>query len=176
MANEEKIKLVAELAEKIRQASAVYFVDFTSVKANDFNDLRRAARTRRVMVKVVKNSLALRALRECGVPAEIEDVLKGPTTVMFTQDDPVAPARLLKETSGRIGGIRFKGAYFEQNIFRTEQFDFLASLPSKEELRGQVVGVLAGAIGGLVGILEGLMAELVWVLDEIGRRPETEGN
>ncbi|MGQ9708548.1 MAG: 50S ribosomal protein L10 [bacterium] len=176
MAKEEKIKFIEELGGEIGRASAVYFMDFTGVRANDFNDLRRVARERRFLVKVVKNRLALRALRQCGVPSEIFDVLKGPTSLILTNDDPVAPARLLKEMASRIAGVRFKGAYFGKNIFLADQFDFLAGLPTKEELRGQVVWVLIGPLAGLVGVCGGLLGELVWVLDEITRRPKAEGN
>jgi len=169
---EEKVKVVEQLKEKIKRSNAVYFVDFTGVPANDFNDFRRMARQRGITIKVVKNQLALRALEELGVPQDIEMVLKGPTGVIFAEDDPVAPARLLRELEGRIGALKFKGAYLEKNIYLAGHFAFLASLRTKEELRGELVGVLAGPISGLVGVLEGLLSELVWIFDGMQRRPQ----
>lgn len=172
MAKEDKPKVIEELKERVKLANAVYFVDFTGVLANDFNVLRRTAQERGLMVKVVKNQLALRALKECGVPAVIETVLKGPTVVIFAGDEVGAPARLLKELTGRIAGLKFKGAYLEKNIYLSEEFDFLVSLPTKEELRVQLVAVLASPISGFVGTLEGLLGELVWIFEEMQRRPE----
>lgn len=176
MPREGKIEFIGELKDKIRNASALYFIDFSGISANDFNDFRRNARQRKMTVKVVKNQLALRALKECGVPEQIADVLRGPTSVIFTEDDPVAPARFMKEVSKRISNLKFKGAFLENVIYTAEKFDLLSTLPTKDELRQELVGVLSGSISSLVGVLEGLISELVWIFDELQRKnPQTEG-
>ncbi len=176
MPKQEKAQFVDELQERIKQASAIYFVDFTKVQANDFNELRRRARQERMTVKVVKNRLALLALKECGVPETIGEFLRGPSSIIFAGEDPIAPARLLKEMGERLPGLKFKGAYFDGALYGAGQFDFLSSLPTKGELRGQLVGVLASPLGGLVGVLEGLLGELVWVLEGVaGKKTADEG-
>jgi large subunit ribosomal protein L10 len=172
MATEEKSKVIDEIRDKIKRAQSIFFVDFTGVAANDFNELRRRARERNLMVKVVKNTLALRALQECGVPASIAEILRGPTSLIFSSEDPVAPARLLKEAKENVPGIKFKGAYLEKAIYSAAQFELLAALPTKEDVRAQLVGVLSSPLSGLVGVLEGLLGELVWALEEIARRPQ----
>ncbi|MEO0004414.1 MAG: 50S ribosomal protein L10 [candidate division WOR-3 bacterium] len=170
MGKAEKVKVIEELKERIKRSEAIYFVDFTGVPANDFNDLRRTARAQGLKVKVVKNQLALRALEECGVPEDIETILKGPTSVIFAEDDAVAPARLLKN----FPSLKFKGAYLEKTIYPAERFDFLVNLPTKDELRTQLVGVLMSPIAELLGVLEGLLGELVWVFEEMQRRPQSQ--
>ncbi len=174
MAKEEKTKVVEELRDQIGRAQSIFFVDFTNVAANDFNELRRRAREKNLTVKVVKNTLALRALEESGVPRAIADILRGPTSLIFAPEDPVAPARLLKEAKEIVSGIKFKGAYLEKTIYPASQFELLATLPTKEDVRAQLVGLLSSPLSGLVGVLEGLLGELVWALEEISRHPRAE--
>lgn len=174
MPTQQKIASVAELKELIAQASALYFVDFTKVGANDINSIRRRLGEIGVRMKVVKNRLAARALTEGGVPAAIEDILVGPTSVVFAGEDPVAPARVLKDIQRRLADLRVKGAFLEGTVYPAAQFDFLAALPTKADLRAELTGVLAGPISGLVYSLEGLLAELVRVLEEVGKRPAAE--
>ena len=172
MPKQAKVDEVAGLKERIGRASALYFMDFTKVAANDFNALRRKLGESKVTVRVVKNRLALRALTESGVPADIEKLLTGPTSLVFAVDDPVAPARTIRELMKKIAALKVKGAYLDRVLYPASRFDFIAGLPTKNELRGEVVGVLQGPISGLVFSLDGLLSDLVWVLDQIKDRPQ----
>ncbi len=172
MPKQVKVDEVAGLKDKIGRASALYFIDFTKVAANDFNALRRKLGESKITVRVVKNRLALRALTESGVPADIEKLLTGPTSLVFAVDDPVAPARTIREQMKKIAALKVKGAYLDRVLYPANRFDFIAGLPTKGELRGEVVGVLQGPISGLVFSLDGLLSDLVWVLDQIKDRPQ----
>jgi large subunit ribosomal protein L10 len=171
MPKQVKVDAVAGLKDKIGKASALYFIDFTKLAANDFNALRRKLGELKVTVRVVKNRLALRALTESGVPAEIEKLLTGPTSLVFAGDDPVAPARTIREQMRKMVALKVKGAYLDRVLYPADRFDFIAALPTKGELRGEVVGVLQGPIWGLVMSLDGLLSEFVWVLDQVKDRP-----
>jgi large subunit ribosomal protein L10 len=175
MPKQVKVDAVAGLKDRIDKASALYFIDFTRLAANDFNALGRKLGESKVAVRVVKNRLALRALTESGVPADIEKLLTGPTSLVFAGDDPVAPARTIREQMRKMVALKVKGAYLDQVLYAADRFDFIASLPTKNELRGQVVGVLEGPIAGLVMSLDGLLSELVWVLDQVKDRPTDMG-
>jgi large subunit ribosomal protein L10 len=172
MPKQVKVDEVAGLKDKIGKASALYFIDFTKLAANDFNTLRRKLGETKVTVRVVKNRLALRALTESGVPAEIEKLLTGPTSLVFAVDDPVAPARTIREQMKKMAALKVKGAYLDRVLYPADRFDFIAGLPTKNELRGEVVGVLQGPIWGLVMTLDGLLSEFVWVLDQVKDRPQ----
>ena len=171
MPKQVKIDAVTSLKDKIGKASALYFIDFTKLAANDFNTLRRKLGESKVTVRVVKNRLALRALTESGVPADIEKLLTGPTSLVFAVDDPVAPARTIREQMKKMAALKVKGAYLDRVLYPANRFDFIAGLPTKNELRGEVVGVLQGPIYGLVMTLDGLLSEFVWVLDQAKDRP-----
>lgn len=171
MPKQAKVDEVARLKDKVDRASALYFVDFTKVGANDFNALRRKLGESKVAVRVVKNRLALRALTESGAPGDVEKLLSGPTSLVFAGDDPVGPARIIREQMKKITALKVKGAYLDRVLYLASQFDFLAGLPTKNELRAEVVGVLQGPIYGLVMTLDGLLSEFVWVLDQVKDRP-----
>lgn len=172
MPKQEKIDSVAELKDRIAGSSALYFVDFTKVTANDFNALRRKLGELNVRVRVVKNRLALRALTESGSPAGIESLLKGPTSIVFAAEDPIAPARTIRDAAKKNADLKVKGAYLDKALYAAERFDFIAGLPTKHELRGQLVGVLEGPIWEFVLGLESLLNDLVYVLDQIKDRPQ----
>ncbi len=171
MPKQVKVDAVIGLKDKIGRASALYFIDFARLGANDFNALRRKLGESKVTVRVVKNRLALRALTECGVSADIEKLLIGPTSMVFAGDDPVAPARVIREQMRKMTALKVKGAYLDRVLYTADRFDFIAALPTKHELHAQVVGVLEGPIWGLVMSLEGLLSELVCVLDQVKDRP-----
>jgi large subunit ribosomal protein L10 len=171
MPKQAKIDAVAGLKDRIGRASALYFIDFTKLAANDFNALRRRLGESKGTVRVVKNRLALRALTESGVPADIEKLLTGSTSLVFAGDDPVAPARTIREQMKKMAALKVKGAYLDRVLYAANRFDFIAGLPTKSELRGEVVGVLQGPIYGLVMSLDGLLSELVYVLDQVKDRP-----
>lgn len=171
MPKQVKIDEVTGLKERISRASALYFFDFTKLPANDFNVLRRKLGESKVKVRVVKNRLALRALTESGVPADIEKLLTGPTSVVFAADDPVAPARTIREQMKKMAALKVKGAYLDRVLYPASRFDFIAGLPTKNELRGEVVAILQGPVFGLVMTLDGLLSELVWVLDQVKDQP-----
>jgi large subunit ribosomal protein L10 len=70
-----------------------------------------------------------------------------------------------------MAALKVKGAYLDRVLYAADRFDFIAALPTKNELRAQVVGVLQGPIWGLVMSLDGLLSEFVWVLDQVKDRP-----
>lgn len=167
---EDKVKALEGLKGRIGKSQAFYFLDFTGVPASDFNLFRRRAQKEGLSLKVVKNSLALLAFTACGVPEEVGKFLRGPTLIIFTDSEPVTPARLLQETHERLPGLKFKGAFFDNTFYPPEEFSFLLSLPTKKEARENIVQALIAPLAGLVGVLETLTAELVWVLDGIKER------
>lgn len=170
MPKQEKVEQVAALKEQVSRASALYFLDFTGVAANDFNATRRRLGEAGASVKVIKNRLALRALTESGVDEQVGDLLHGPTSLVLAGEDSLAPARALKEIKRKLEALGFKGAYLDGTIYGAEQFEFIASMPTKDELRGQLVGTLSAPIWGFALSLERLLGDLVYVFERLGER------
>ncbi len=170
MPNTQKSRTVADLKQLAQQATALYFLDYTRVGANDLNMLRRRLGSQGVAVRVVKNRLALIALAELGIASELRAVLCGPTSVIFAGEDPVAPARTIRELMHRLEALKFKGAYLDGKLYDAGQFSLLAGLPTKPELRSQVVGALQSPMWELVNGIGGLLNELVWILEQLKER------
>ncbi|MBM3314400.1 50S ribosomal protein L10 [candidate division WOR-3 bacterium] len=170
MLRDAKAREIDALTARAAGATALYFVDFTRVGAIDTTALRRQLREQKVSVRVVKNRLALRALTAAGVTGDVAGLLKGPTALVFAADDPVAPARLLREVARKLTNLKVKGVYLDGVVHPAAAFDAIAALPGKAELRAQLVGVLQGPMAELVFCLDGLLADLVYVLDAVKDR------
>jgi large subunit ribosomal protein L10 len=135
----EKEKLVAELSAKVKQASALYYTDFTGLNVKKMTDLRRRLRKAGVDYVVIKNTLALRAVNESGWAGA---ALKGPTGVVVAKD-AVAAAKVLtdfaKENDQRpaVKGGVYEGAQIDAALVKK-----LASMPSRDEALSQFAGYL----------------------------------
>ena len=157
---EDKKTLVAEVAEVAQTAHSVVAAEYRGLTVAKLTELRAKARASRVYMRVVKNTLARRAI--AGTQFEcVGDQLKGPLILAFSQDDPGAAARLIKgfakdndklvPTLVSLGGTVFPGKDLER----------VASLPTKEQALAQLLGVLKAPISKFVRTLAEPHAKLV---------------
>ncbi len=174
MPRKENVETVKKLKTLIGEASGIYFADCSNVKAKDISLLRRSLRESEVMTKVVKNRLALLAFKELGLENPIQSFLSGPTSLILTKQDPVIPARIIKELTKKFAEFKIKGAYFDSTVFPADQFNYLASLPTRPELQALLVGVLNQPLQGFVMILDNLLSKFVVALQEIRQKKEQE--
>lgn len=163
MMEKRKEERVKELQGKISGAKGLYFCNFENIKASDFTDFRQQAREMKVEIEVVKNRLALRSFEKSETVETLKKVFKGPTALVFSKEDPVIPAKLIKKVEEKIP-IKVKGAYIEGEVFPSERFDFLANLSSKEALYGQILSSLLSPIYDFTSILSTKIRELIYVL------------
>ena len=170
MKREEKEQLVAELSDKIRNAKALYYTDFSGLNVKKMTDLRRRFRKAGVEYVVIKNTLALRAVSESGLAGER---LRGPTGVVIG-DDPVTAAKVLADFA-RENEQRpdIKGGLLEGKPINTAQVKQLAMLPSREQLLANLGAGLQSPMAAFVGALNGLLYTFVGALE--GLRTQREG-
>ncbi|MCX5756741.1 MAG: 50S ribosomal protein L10 [Gemmatimonadetes bacterium] len=151
MKRPEKEQLVAELKDKIKGSTALYYTDFTGLNVKRMTDLRRRLRRAGVEYVVIKNSLALKAVNESGL-AGIR--LKGPTGVIVAKD-AIAAAKVLtdfrKENDQRplVKGGLYEGAAVDEALVKK-----LASLPTRDEALGQLVGAMNSVLAMFALALE----------------------
>lgn len=172
MPRKENLETVKKLKAIISEASGIYFADCSNVKAKDISILRRRLREFEVMTKVVKNRLALLAFKELGLENPIHSFLSGPTSLILTKQDPVIPARIIKELTKKFAEFKIKGAYLDSTVFPADQFNYLANLPTRPELQASLVGVLNQPLQGIVLVLDNLLNKLVITLQEIKQKKE----
>lgn len=129
---EDKKAIVAEVNEAASGALSLVLADYRGVTAGDMTALRKQAREQQVYLRVVRNTLAKRAIEgteyEC-----IRDVLVGPTLFAFSMEDPGSAARLLKEFAKEKEAFQVKALAVGGELIGAEQIDRLASLPTRDE-------------------------------------------
>lgn len=173
MARPEKIQQIEAIRERLQRAGAIIFTDFRGLNVGEIATLREKLRAAGVEYKVVKNTLLGRAAESLGING-LDPYLEGPTAAAFAADDPVAPAKILQDYIRAARKLEVKGGLVEGRILSADQIKRLAELPSRPELLAQALGSIASPLYGLMGVLTGLQRNLVYALDQIRQKLETQ--
>ena len=155
MNKDQKSQLVAQLAEHIATTPHLYIADTTGLNAEQTSKLRRLCFRREVKLIVVKNTLLKRALDTFEVDySELHPALKGTSAIMLSPTNN-EPAKLIKEFGSTNDKFKLKGAYVEESFYLGhEMLDTLVNIKSKEELVGDVLGLLQSPMQSVVGALQ----------------------
>jgi large subunit ribosomal protein L10 len=157
---EDKKALVAEVAEVAASAQSVVAAEYRGLSVAQLTDLRSRARASRVYMRVVKNTLARRAV--AGTPFEcVGEKLKGPLILAFSQDDPGAAARLIKGFAKDHQKLVPTLVSLGGSVLSAKDLEKVADLPTKEQALAQLLGVLKAPIGKFVRTLAEPHAKLV---------------
>lgn len=166
MRKTEKQQLVEELNRTFQESQTILLVDFTGLNVTDATKLRRKVREASGSYRVVKNSLAVRALSE--TPAEeLQQFFVGPTALACTQEDPVALAKVMQEFVRDHPGMSLKAGFLESNLVSGPQVEALAKMPSRPELLTQLAFSLKSPLNRLVGALQASLRDLTSVLGSL---------
>jgi large subunit ribosomal protein L10 len=172
MNRSDKEAIVAEVAERASRAAAMYFADFTGLTVEEETELRREFRKAGIEYRVVKNTLAKKALERVSGYDRVYDKLVGPTGIAFSYDDVIAPARIIKKFNEKSGKFTLKAAVLEKQIFDGSQLDQLSKLPTRKDLMAGVVRSLHAPISGIVGAIGAVTRDLVYVIDAIEKKKQ----
>lgn len=155
MTKEEKGLLIQDIKEMLQESNVLYIADIEGLDASASSDFRRQAFKNDVQVKVVKNTLLQKAMEniEDRDYTELYDTLKGNTVIMLS-DKGNAPAKMVKELRKKAERPIIKGAWIEESVYIGDQVDVLASIKSKEELLGEVIGLLQSPIKNVLSQLQ----------------------
>jgi large subunit ribosomal protein L10 len=175
MNKQDKEQSVLEIKEKLDKASSIYLTDFSGLTVAETNELRDEFFNANVDYKVLKNTLVKKALSqsENKFSAQAEDLaayLKGPTGVVFSYDDPVAPAKIIKKFFDKGEKPKLKVALVESQVYASKQLNELASLPSKPEIISAIIGSLHSPISGIVGSLNAVIRDLASIIEEVAKK------
>jgi large subunit ribosomal protein L10 len=165
---EEKVRVIEELAEKLRGGSAV-LVDYQGMNVAQSTQLRARSREAGVEFVVAKNTLTRRAAGEAGVE-DLSEYLVGPTALAFSED-PVASAKLMAEFADQVESFALKGGLLEGGrVLDEAEIVALSRLPGREQLLAQVVGGISSPLTGLVNVLNNTVQGLVVALNQIAEQ------
>ncbi len=158
MTRQEKAEIIKELSEKFQENGSFYITDTSGLTVAEINKFRGLCFDKGVEYKVVKNTLIKKALETLDADfSGLDDVLKGFSGVMFSKEVANAPAKIIKEfkKSDSDGRPSLKGASIDTDLFIGEQhLNTLSELKSREELIGDVIGLLQSPAKTLVSALQ----------------------
>ena len=142
---ENKQVQVQEITEKFQSASSVVVVDYRGLNVAQVTELRKQLREAGVEFKVYKNTLTRRAAEAAGLEG-INDVLVGPNAIAFSNEDVVAPAKIINEFAKKNEALEIKAGIIEGTISSVEDVKALAELPSREGLLSMLLSVLQAPV------------------------------
>ena len=142
---DQKKQLVSEIATKFKDSQSTVLVNYRGLDVAEVTELRKQLREAGVDYKVYKNSMSRRAVAEVEL-SELDDILVGPTAIAFSEDDVVAPARILNDFAKDHDALEIKGGIIEGNIASLEQIKELAGLPSYEGLVSMFLSVIQAPV------------------------------
>jgi large subunit ribosomal protein L10 len=150
---EQKKAVVAELAEQIKNSPAGVVVNYQGITVEADTKMRKALREAGVKYMVVKNSLTGRACDEVGL-SDMKQYLSGMTAIAICQDDPIAPAKIMKEYADKIANFEIKAGFVDGGVIDGQGVEALAATPSKEVLIAKMMGSLMSSLYGFAYVLQ----------------------
>ncbi len=163
----QKIELVKELTEEIKNAKSAVFVDFKGLKVKDSTELKKNLRAAGVKYVVVRKTLLDIALKNAGVEGISIKGMEGQVAIAMSNMDEVSGAKIIDIFAKTNENIKLLGGVLGTQIMNAAEVKALAKIPSKEQLLGQLVGTLNAPISGFVNVLAGNLRGLVNVLKAI---------
>jgi len=171
MTREEKANVIQELTTRLGDSPTIYLADISGLNAVQTTDLRRACFKANVQLSVVKNTLLGKAMeasdKEFG---SLSEVLKGNTSLMFSEVAN-APAKLIKNFRKKAKKPLLKGAFVEEAIYiGDENLDKLVDIKSKEEMIGEIIGLLQSPAKNVISGLKASGGKIAGILKTLSER------
>lgn len=145
---ETKQQVVTEIADKLRASKSTIVVDYRGLTVSEATELRKQLREAGVEFKVYKNSLTRRAA-ESAEMAELNEFLTGPNAIAFSNEDVVAPAKVLNDFATKHEALEIKAGVIEGKLVTLDEVKAIATLPSREGLLSMLLSVLQAPIRNL---------------------------
>lgn len=142
---ENKKQTVSEIASKLRDSKSTVVVDYRGLNVSEVTELRKQLREAGIDYKVYKNTLARRATAEVEL-TELDEFLLGPTAIAFSNEDVVAPAKIINDFAKKHDALEIKAGVIEGKVATVEEVKALAELPSREGLLSMLLSVLQAPI------------------------------
>ncbi len=170
MPTQRKIEIVEEFSEKFKSSKSIFLADFSGINVAETTKLRRSFREANVEYYVLKNNLAKRSFKDAGIDG-LDEMLTGMTAFAFSDDDAIAPVRVIKQFNKQISKetkpLVIKGCVFEGKVFGPDEAEAISNLSSRDELLARFVGLLQAPMTNLVNVLSGTGRKLVGSLEAL---------
>ena len=169
----DKKAIVAEISEQAKVAVSAAGADYRGLSVVQLTELRKTARDNGIYLKVVRNTLAKRAV--AGTQFEcMQDSLKGPMLLAFCKDDPGAPARLMKDFAKANNKLEVTVLSIGGNAYGGEAIDRVASLPTKQQALGQLASVINAPVTKFVRTVAETYTTIVRVINAVAEQKKQQ--
>jgi large subunit ribosomal protein L10 len=172
MNREQKAAVIDEIAAQINESEAVYAVDYRGITVAQAAELRAKLRDADATLRIVKNTLTIRAADQAGVEA-LKPMLEGPTALTFANGDAASAAKAVFDYARATGLLPFKGGTLNGEGLAPEQVQSIARLPTRDVLNAQFVNIVASPLTGLVTSLSNLISGLARQLQQVAEMKES---
>lgn len=174
MDKEQKAAAVAELTDDLKQADAIFAVDYRGISVTQAAELRRRLTEADAAFRVVKNRLAKRAVADAGTEG-FDELLVGPTALTLIHGDAVIAAKAIATFTREHRVLEYKGGLMDGEALDADGFQAIARLPGLDTLHGQLVGLTASPLTGLVTGLNSMISGLAIALGQIAEQGLVSG-
>jgi large subunit ribosomal protein L10 len=169
MNKEQKTAAVEQLTADLKEAGAIFAIDYRGISVPQAAELRSGLREADASFRVVKNRLTLRAADAAGTEA-IKDFLVGPTALTLVDGDVALAAKTISKLGGEWELLEYKGGIMDGAPLDADSFQAIAKLPGRDQLNAQFAGVVASPLTGLVrglgSMISGLASQLQQIADQ----------
>ncbi len=172
MNKDQKAQYIEDLAQDLSKANIFYLADTADLSVETINQFRRRCFQQGITLRVVKNTLLAKAMErvEGKNYGQLPEVLAGPTSILFAEVGNL-PAKLIKDFRKKNAKPALKGAYIEEAIFIGDnQLDTLEAIKSREELIGDIIGLLQSPAKNVISGLTGGGHKIAGILKTLGER------
>jgi large subunit ribosomal protein L10 len=166
---QEKATEVSQLSEQIGKASNAFLIDFKGITVPQVTELRKQVRETNSGYVVVKNTLALIALKDSPIIA-MKEQFTGPTAIAFNANDAVVLAKALTKFAKDVPAVQFKGALLNGQVVPASQIQAIANLPTRSELVSKLLFLLQSPMRRLATVLNANIRNITVVLDQIAKQ------
>jgi large subunit ribosomal protein L10 len=170
VARPDKVAAVAEVTQNLNDSAATLLTHYRGLSVPELQELRAELRKANASYRVIKNTLSKRAMAEAGIEG-LDELLEGPTALVFCQEDPVGPAKALKAFAKDHPDLQVRGGYLDGEVLDEAEAIKLADLESREELLAKLAGLMNGALANTARLLQAPIekqAQLVQALIDAG--------
>lgn len=174
MDREQKTAVVKELASELKDATAIFAVDYRGISVPQAAELRAGLRDADTRFRIVKNRLTLRAAEAAGTDV-LKDHLSGPTALALVKGDAALAAKTLRRLGSEWELLDYKGGLMDGEELDPDSFTAIAVLPGREALNAQLAGVVASPLTGLVRGLGSMIQGLALQLGQIAEQGLVSG-
>lgn len=168
MSTPQKEAVLQDTQQRIQDVRGIYLADFSGMTVLSLSLLRKKCREQGVQFRVIKNTLLKRAFNARGIQ-ELDEHLVGPTGLVFSPTNEMAPAKILADFAKEFEKPRLKAAVVDGRLYDDKAIVRLAKLPSREVLLSQVIATFIAPMTTFLGAVNALLATPANMADALAR-------